>query len=283
MRQSVWRWLYGAGAVAAVGTVACGQGLASAAPAAPARIAITSQQPLTPASGPYRPPSKALYVGEHGAAVRNVQRRLAALHYYPGPIDGVFGLDLQQAAWAFREVQGMRLNATTAAQPISRNFELALEHPKAPKALKPGGGSSRVEINLAIQVLVLYKNNQPSLILHISPGGGYHYCNPGPPKGDGSCGRAVTQDGNFHAEYMISGWDKVPLGYMYNPVFFNAAAGQAVHGGDPDPWYAASHGCVRLPGDVQDWFWKQLSIGGKHPTPFYVRGTAPYQPQIVGA
>jgi hypothetical protein len=273
MGQSVRRWLYGAGAVAAVGAVVCGQGMANAAPVTASGAQI---QGLAPATGAYKPPAQALYVGERGAAVRNVQRRLETLHYYAGPIDGVFGLDLQQAAWAFREVQGMPLNATTAAEPISRSFEKALVNPRQPKALVPRGGPNRLEINLKIQVLVLYKNNLPDLILHVSSGGGYYYCNPKPPKGDGSCGTAVTLPGNFHAEYFIPGWDKVPLGYMYNPVFFDAAAGQAVHGGDPDPWFPESHGCVRLPGDVQNWFYKQLSIGGRHPTPVYVRGVAPY-------
>lgn len=274
MSQTAWRWLCGVGGVAAVGVLVLGQSMANASTATPTGGHIPTT--VRPATGPYKPPSKPLYVGETGAAVRSVERRLNALHYYAGPVDGSFGQDLLWAAWAFRAVQGMPLNATTAAEPISRNFEKALVHPKSPPVLVPKGGADRVEVNQKLQIAVVYKNNKVEWIWRISSGGGYYYCNPGPPKGDGSCGTAITIDGNFHAEYMISGWDTVPLGVMYNPVFFDPAAGQALHGGDLVPWYPASHGCVRLQEDVEDWFYKYITIGGKHPEPVYVRGVAPY-------
>lgn len=277
MRQTVWRWLCGVGGVAATGVLVLGQGTAGASIATAILTGGHSAANATPATGPYKPPSKPLYVGERGSAVKNVQRRLNALHYYAGPVDGNFGQDLLWAAWAFRAVQGMPMNAKTAAEPISRNFELALVHPKAPPVLVRKGGANRVEINLKLQVVVVYKNNKVQWIWRASTGGGYWFngkqsCSPG----QAGCVQAVTLDGNYHAEYMISGWDKVPLGYMYNPVFFNLSAGQAMHGGDPVPWYPASHGCVRLQLDVENWFYKYLTIGGKHPEPVYVRGVAPY-------
>jgi peptidoglycan hydrolase-like protein with peptidoglycan-binding domain len=269
MRQSVRWWLFGAAAVTAVGALALGQGMAEAAPSAPQ--AATSSQATAAA---YRPPAKALYYGETGAAVKSVQRRLSQLHYYLGADDGVYGQNTLEAAWAFREVQGLAMNATTGAEPINRAFERALVHPVRPYVLIKHGPATRVEINLKRQVLVLYKKGAIRLILHISSGGGYYFCNP--PSGGGGCGYAVTPDGNFHAQYMIHGGDVVPLGYMYNPVFFDPAAGDAMHGGDPDPYYPASHGCVRLPPAVWNFFWKELTIGGPHATPVYIRGTAPY-------
>jgi peptidoglycan hydrolase-like protein with peptidoglycan-binding domain len=281
MKRSVRRWLSGAGALTAVGALGSagaltlGQGAAEAS-FVPARIATPSQAVPPRPAPPYVPPRKALFFGESGAAVRSVQRRLNQLHYFAGPADGVYGQDLITAAWAFREVQGLAMNATTGAEPITRAFEKDLINPRAPKVLDAKGGGTRVEVNLKIQVLVLYKASQPSLILHISSAGGYYFCDPPPPKSDGQCSYAVTPDGNFHAVYMIPGLDKVPLGYMYNPVFFDPAAGDAIHGGDPDPWYPASHGCVRLPADAQDWFWKELTIGGTHATPVFIRGVAPY-------
>ena len=36
-----------------------------------------------------------------GAAVKALQRRLAALKYYPGAIDGNFGTSTLEAVWAF--------------------------------------------------------------------------------------------------------------------------------------------------------------------------------------
>jgi hypothetical protein len=278
MNQTVWRWLFGVGAVGAVGVLACGQGLANATTATPTGIAGLTGTQVLPATGAYKPPTKPLYVGETGSAVRNVQRRLNLLHYYAGPVDGVYGQDLLEAAWAFREVQGMPMNAKTAAEPISRTFEIALEHPKLPKVLVPKGGATRVEINQNIEVLVFYKDNKVDLILHTSTGGGYYFCNPG----GGGCGTAKTPDGNYHAEYFIPGWEKVPLGEMYNPVYFYPAAGDAIHGDIPVPWYPASHGCVRIWMDAAAWFHKDLTVGGKHATPVYVRGKAPYQLQYFG-
>jgi len=280
MKQNFRHWLVGAGALAAAGAMACSQGMASASTLNPRLSADAS---TTAASSVYVPPNHDLFFGAKGAAVKSVQRRLNQLHYYAGPVDGVFGQDLEWAVWAFKRVQGLPMNDMNSAlvgpnSIITWAFRRALVHPKAPPVLVRKGGAERVEINLKRQILVLYKNNQVHLILDVSTGGGYSFCEPKPPKGDGTCGHiAVTQDGNFHAAYFIQGWDQVPLGYMYNPVMFNTVEGQAMHGGDPVPWYPASHGCVRLQEDVENWFHKQLTVGGPHATPVYVRGIAPYE------
>lgn len=275
MKQTVWRRLLGVAAAAAAGGLVLGQGVASASSIMPIGGSLPG---VTPAVGPYVPPARPLYVGQTGPAVKNVQRRLDVLHYYAGPIDGVFGQDLLEAAWAFREVQGMPMNQATAAEPISRSFELALMDPKMPKVLVPHGGATRVEINQNIEVLIFYKDNKVDLILHVSSGGGYHYCD-----NNGPCGLvAMTNDGNYHAAWFFPGWEQVPLGTMYNPVYFNVTAGEAIHGDIPVPWYPASHGCVRIWMDAAAWFYKRLTVGGPHATPVYVRGVAPYKPKIVG-
>src|SRR5580693_3945397 len=46
-------------------------------------------------------------LAQHGLSVRELQRRLAALKYYPGAIDGNFGTNTLEAVWAFYEVQGL--------------------------------------------------------------------------------------------------------------------------------------------------------------------------------
>jgi lipoprotein-anchoring transpeptidase ErfK/SrfK len=205
-----------------------------------------------------------------------VQRRLTQLHYYPGPIDGVFGQDVLEAAWAFREVQGLGVTIRNAAEPITKAFLAALVNPRQPVSLVRSGGASRVEINQNIQVLVLYQNNKPTLIAHVSTGGRYYYPCPGNPTA--TCGPAITPDGNFRALWFYPGWLTVPLGTMYNPVFFIGSA-YAIHGDIPVPWYPVSHGCVRIWMDIAPWFHKNLNIGGAHPTPIYVRGTAPAYPR----
>jgi hypothetical protein len=278
MRMTVRRWLITVGAAAAAGGMVWGQtGAATAArvdAAAPARTATTAT---------YRPPSKPIYWGEKSAAVKSVQTRLNQLHYYAGPDDGEYGQDTLEAIWAFREVQGLGVNLYNNGTPGEGNdgtpanmaFMKALAHPRQPKALVPKGGATRIEINQNIQVLVFYKNGHVADIFHTATGGRYYYPCPGAPSI--TCGPAITPDGNYHALSFSPGWVTVPLGEMYNPTFFIGTA-YAIHGDIPVPWYPASHGCVRIWMDAAAWFYSKLSIGGSHPTPIYIRGTAPAYP-----
>ncbi len=265
--QSVRRLLFPAAVVAAAGIAIGGQAVAPAAPARAASARAASAQ-----AAAYVPPSHDLYYGDTGAAVRSVQRRLVQLHYYPGPIDGSYGPDMEQAVWAFKEVQGLPMNAYSNSV-ITYAFRRALVHPRSPQVLITNGPATRVEINQNIQVLVLYKDNAPAVILHVSTGGGYYYPCPGDPSA--TCGPAITPDGDFRALYFAPGWVTVPLGYMYNPVFFIGTA-YAIHGDIPVPWYPVSHGCVRIWMDAAPWFHNDLTISPSDGTPVYIRGTAPY-------
>ena len=108
------------------------------------------------------------------------------------------------------------------------------------------------------------------LISHISAGGGYYFCS------DGSCSYAVTPTGNYQTLGYLSGWIQVPLGEMYNPVFFIGRA-YAIHGDIPVPFYPDSHGCVRIWMDAAAWFHHDVTVSADgHGTPIYIRGTAPY-------
>ncbi len=198
-----------------------------------------------------------LRLGMRGEAIKQLQRRLAALKYYPGSIDGNFGLDTEEAVWAFQEVQGL-----PGEDYVSAKMEKALANPRAPKVLVPKGGADRIEINLGIEVLVLYKNNQIQLISHVSSGGGYYFCSPG-----GGCGYAITPTGNFHTLSYFPGWLQVPLGEMYNPVFFLGTA-YAIHGDIPVPLQPVSHGCVRIPMDIAAFFHTLIKVPGE---PVYIR------------
>jgi len=202
-------------------------------------------------------PAGTLTLGMKGEAIKQLQRRLAALKYYPGPIDGSFGLDTEEAVWAFQEVQGL-----PGEDYVSAKMEKALANPRSPRVLVPKGGADRIEINLGIEVLVLYKNNQVQLISHVSSGGGYYYCSPG-----GGCGYAITPTGNFHTLSFAPGWVTVPLGYMYNPVFFIGTA-YAIHGDIPVPLQPVSHGCVRIPMDIAAFFHTLIKVPGE---PVYIR------------
>jgi len=265
MGRSVRRWLCGSAAVAAIGAAASLQ-------AGTASAANVPDVPVHAATAAYVPPGKNLYFGNHGPAVKSVQQRLNQLGYYAGPADGQYGDDLEEAVWAFKEVQGLPMNAYSNSV-ITAAFRRALVYPRQPVSKFPHGGAGRIEINQSIEVLVLYRNNRPHLILHISSGGGYHYCS------HGGCGVAITPDGSYTALSYLPGTITVPLGYMENPIFFIGRA-YAIHGGDPVPWYPASHGCVRIFADVVNRFHNEVHIGSTH---IYVFGRAPYQPSIVGS
>jgi peptidoglycan hydrolase-like protein with peptidoglycan-binding domain len=223
---------------------------ALAAPSAPAaRTGLATARTGLATAG------QVLQPGMSGSAVKTLQRRLAALKYYPGPIDGKFGADTLEAVWAFQEVQGLR-----GEDYVSSAMERALAHPRAPRVLDRKAGASRVEVNLGIEVLVLYHNNRIELISHVSSGGGYYYPCPGVPSE--TCGPAVTPTGNFSTRVFMAGWVAVPLGYMYNPVFFIGTA-YAIHGDTYVPLQPVSHGCIRIPMDIAAFFHKLVKVPGE--------------------
>jgi peptidoglycan hydrolase-like protein with peptidoglycan-binding domain len=264
MRRMVRGWLGALGAVTALGGCLLGPaGAAGATATAPAARSA-------PAMGAtYVPPKGPLTYGMRGPAVQRLQERLAYLHYYPGKIDGQFGPNTLEAVWAFKEVQGIQ--TAVAPNRVTRAMKRALVHPRQPKVLKPRGGSWRVEVHLTLGYLVVYRHNLPQLISHISPGGGYYYPCPG---GGGTCGPAITPDGDYRAHWFAAGWLKVPLGTMYNPVFFIGGS-YAIHGDIPVPLAAVSHGCIRIPMDIASFFHKLVYVNEKNGTPIYIRGRVP--------
>jgi len=199
-----------------------------------------------------------LQLGMKGSAVKALQRRLAALKYYPGSIDGQFGTNTLEAVWAFQEVQGL-----PGRDYVSSAMQRALANPRAPKVLDRRAGANRIEVNLASEVLVLYRDNNIQLISHVSSGGGYYFCSPG-----GGCGYAITPTGDYKTVVYMPGWVQVPLGEMYNPVFFIGTA-FAIHGDTEVPLAPVSHGCVRIPMDVAAFFHTLVHIPGE---PVIVRG-----------
>ena len=189
--------------------------------------------------------------GMHGLSTRELQRKLAALHYYPGPINGQFGIDTQEAVWAFQEAQGL-----PGADYVSSAMDQALNNPRAPRVLDAAAGPNRIEVNLSTEVLVLYRNNQIELISHVSTGGHYYFCS------GGGCGYAITPTGNFSTGVFLPGWVVVPLGEMYNPVFFIGTS-YAIHGDTEVPLAPVSHGCIRIPMDIAAFFHTLVKVPGE--------------------
>ena len=272
MRQR-WRWQLSVGAAAVVSASLLAQGgVATAGTAAvaargSAQAAVTRQaravtaSPAAVAMPAWHRVKKTLRPGMTGADVKKVQKRLRTLKYYPGRVDGRFGADTVEAVWAFKEVQGLRTRKNP--DDIGAAMERRLANPKAPRAVSVHHQNNRIDISLRHEYLVLYRHGKVKLISHVSTGGGYSFCEPG-----GGCGHiAITPTGNFTTLSFIPGWVQVPLGEMFNPVFFIGTA-YAIHGDTDVPRQPASHGCVRIPMEIAGFFHELVKIPG---TRVYIR------------
>jgi peptidoglycan hydrolase-like protein with peptidoglycan-binding domain len=213
----------------------------------------------TTAPGPHttRPPAAplpGLGIGSRGPDVLALEQRLIQLHYDPGSVDGVFDSSTAYGVVAFQKVYGMARTGRATDDVIA-----ALQTATDPAPLVPGGGSTRVEVDVGRQVLFLYTDGALYKILPVSTGSGARYCV------DGSCARAVTPAGSYRVFERIRGWQTSRLGHLYNPLYFNG--GIAIHGEPSVPAYPASHGCVRIPMGAAEWFPSKVPNG----TPVYVK------------
>src|SRR6266567_6261244 len=249
-------------ALALAGCRSVGAPSQAARPATPSHVALAggASAALSPSASPSpavsASPQRVLRPGMRGRAVRLLQSRLAALKFYPGRVNGRFGSDTLEAVWAFQETQGLH-----PRDAVSSAMQRALASPRPPKVLVHHGGRLRVEVSLKDQVLVLYRRNHVALVSHVSTAGGYYFCSPN------GCGAAITPTGDFTTLSFMPGWVTVPLGEMYNPVFFIGAT-FAIHGDTHVPLRPTSHGCVRIPVDIAAFFHTLVPTPG---TPVYIR------------
>jgi lipoprotein-anchoring transpeptidase ErfK/SrfK len=197
------------------------------APAIPVSLAsarMTSAQPV-------------LRLGSHGAAVVQLQRRLATLHYDVGPIDGSFGSQTYHGVVAFQKVNGLTRDGIVGPRTWA-----ALARPVIPRPRRWLSVSS-LEVNLTRQVVYLARQGVVLRIL------------------DASTGKASTPTplGRFSIQRRIDGWRQSPLGLLWRPNYFYR--GYAVHGSTSVPAYPASHGCVRVTIPAMNRLWGLLRIG----------------------
>ena len=155
MRHAAWRWLFSWRRLSGLGALVAAGALASARsrrrpPVPPHRRARRAARAGLAARRGARRTSRPASSWRWGCTARPcaaLQKRLAALKYYPGPADGQFGLDTLEAVWAFKEVQGYPVNSANE-DVVSRATERALVHPRSPQVLVPRGGSMRIEVNM---------------------------------------------------------------------------------------------------------------------------------------
>ena len=240
----------------------------------PATTAATTRATTAGAAAPTTPPP-GLGTGARGPDVAALEKRLEALLYDVGKVDDLYDQNTAYGVMAFQKVHGMARTGRATDDVIA-----AVATATQPPPLVPNGGENRVEIDIPRQVLFLYKANTLQKIVTISSGNNQRFCS------EGWCRRAVTPGGSYGFYRQGRGWETGPLGSLYNPIYFNG--GIAVHGSRSVPAQPASHGCIRIPMGVAEWFPGAVHIGmpvhvvgvaGQPPTPAAPATTPVTQPE----
>lgn len=185
------------------------------------------------------PLERTLELGMKGDDVLRLQQRLKDLKFDPGPVDGEFGQNTVQAMWAFEKlVLGVPREQATGVVTAS-TWSIMQSNLKF-KPRRVADSPNHVEVYLPEQVLIVFSNQEPVLITHMSSGTEEPWCeevkiDPGEEgnKTDqqikiGICGEAVTPPGLFYFYNRRTGMRETKLGSLYNPVYFNYNI--AVHG-----------------------------------------------------
>jgi peptidoglycan hydrolase-like protein with peptidoglycan-binding domain len=190
---------------------------------------------------------RTLYQGLSGADVLALEKRLAALHYVVGSVDGYYDANLRHAVTAFQKVE--RLSRTGKWGSTERT-----------RVLKPRGFSLRyrddrltAEVDITRQVLVLARSGVIQAIVDVSSGSEKYYYQ------DGVRYVAHTPRGVYRVYRKIDGIRVSKLGELYRPSYFYK--GWAIHGSGSVPTYPASHGCIRITNYVADRLFSKLAIG----------------------
>jgi peptidoglycan hydrolase-like protein with peptidoglycan-binding domain len=258
----------GASGTASAGTLPTFAPQTTAAPTTTTRPKPTTTTiPVQPEPAAMKMPDagRSLGIGASGPVVLAYERRLASLHFDPGPVDGVYD---QQTAYAIDTVE--KMYGIQRDGQIGPQVRFALSAFRWPKPLTARAEPDRIEISLDKQYIVLYQRGWIRLITTTSTGGGYAFCG-----GDSGCQYAVTPPGRFVLQWYFNGWRTSKLGHLYKPYYFDG--GIAIHGYPEVPNYPASHGCVRIPMKIADYFHTLVH----NDFPVYVVGTPSHALGVV--
>ena len=226
------------------------------APTTSSTTTSTTAPPTTTTTAPVDPTQATevgnLASGAKGVRTRAIQEALEAQAYDPGEPDGKFGLKTTQAVWAFQALHGLPTDGVVGPQ-----TEQAILAKAPQQMLRPNLGPTHTEVDLTRQVLIVWRDGKPTLITHVSSGSGVAYCED--TKVGRNCGDAVTPTGVYKFYRQVEGIRDAPLGKLYDPVYFHG--GFAVHGSPSVPNHPASHGCVRIPMFISDYFQTKVNLG----------------------
>jgi len=207
--------------------------------------------------------SRTIKDGMKGEDVRRLQQRLKDLNFDPGRIDGVYGGDTMMAVWAFQALV-QKMTRDTIVDFVTPVLWESMRGNVTITPRRQPGSPNHVEVYLPEQVMAVFKGQQLLLVTHISTGTGQKWCeevtiDPGEEGNKGTepikmgvCGEAITPGGIYYFYNRKLGLRESKLGTMWNPVYFNF--GIAIHGAMMVPKEPASHGCVRIPIFVSNYF-----------------------------
>jgi peptidoglycan hydrolase-like protein with peptidoglycan-binding domain len=205
-----------------------------------------------------------LRIGYSGPDVKALQLRLKALKFDPGPIDGQYGAGTQQAVWGFQAIVKSQRYDVQTGEVDDALWQVMQDDITFQPRRQDQPGATHMEIYLDSQAAIVFTDNKPTLLTHISSGTGARWCdlvkydtdnfgNPvDPPVVKDQCGISKTPGGHFQFFRRYTGNREGPLGGMFNPVYFNY--GIAVHGARIVPNHPASHGCIRIPEFIATYF-----------------------------
>jgi peptidoglycan hydrolase-like protein with peptidoglycan-binding domain len=245
---------------------------------------LTSAVPTTtdavpPASAP--PISATLAVGSVGDDVQRVEELLLSLGFFVGDVDGEFDAHTEQAVWAWKKLVGGITWQTLRDSPTKSDVTPEIWQQMLTTVIEPrrptGDETTHVEVYLPLQVLVVFRADDPLLIAHISSGEVDDAGNPSQfcdrivvdtdevgntldaPQEMSVCATSKTPGGVFMIQRRHEGRRGGPLGGMYWPQYFNY--GIAIHGAVNVPAAPVSHGGVRVSEAAADELWEALSEG----------------------
>jgi len=178
------------------------------------------------------------------------QRRLEALSFRPGPIDGKMGPKTRDSLTAFQKSYDLPVSGE-----LCEETKVALEVPSATPPLKPEGNFEGLyfEIDTSKQILSMIEDREVQVTLNVSTG-----------KND----KTPVREEPFRIyEKVDSGWvtaigrDGRPQGQMYKPLKFFGP--YYIHGSKNVPGYPASLGCIRVQPRHMDWLHEISRVGTK--------------------
>ena len=221
------------------------------APTTTTTTAPTTTTTTIPVTEQEEPPGP-LQSGSAGKRTLALQVALHDQRYDPGEPDAKFGVRTTQAVWAFQALHGLPKDGV-----VTPELEAAILARSPQGMLRPELGPTHTEVDLTRQVMMVFRDGAPVLITHVSTGSQIPYCED--TDQGRNCGNAVTPEGTYKFGRRVAGWREAPLGKLYNPVYFNG--GIAVHGANSVPGHPASHGCVRIPMSIAEYFPSLVNTG----------------------